>query len=114
MTVNYISASVPDQLTAGLLMSAQLDVTGAAVVQVESKKGADGKPVLWVNVNGICLLRICRIQHLDFPDVHAEHWKLLCEAAGAIAQSELCGPKEADTFCQAIDNLSAAIMNEKD
>lgn len=41
------------------LAQAQLDITGAKDVEVSHN--AD-KSVLWVNVNGVCVLRICRIE----------------------------------------------------
>lgn len=43
------------------LMDTQVNITGAQIVHVE--KRADGK-VLWVNVNGICVLRVCNIGKL--------------------------------------------------
>ena len=50
----------------------QIDVNGAHAVQVET---SDDGTVLWVNVNGVCLVRICRIKNLELPrakvpDVH--------------------------------------------
>ena len=44
------------------LIDAHVDVTGAAHVQVTTN---EDKTVLWVNVNGVCLLRICRIEHYE-------------------------------------------------
>jgi len=43
----------------------QLDITGAEVVEVGIRN--DGR-VLWVNVNGICRLRVCRIKTLVLQD----------------------------------------------
>lgn len=43
------------------LTEAHLDITGAAHVEVTCS--GDGT-VMWVNVNGICVLRICRIKEL--------------------------------------------------
>jgi len=54
------SRTTPD--VARSLEDAALDVTGAAVVQVHVRR--DGK-VLWVNVNGVCVLRVCRIQRYE-------------------------------------------------
>lgn len=48
--------------TLNALAEAHLDITGAAHVEVVTK--AD-KSVLWINVNGVCVLRVCRIQLLD-------------------------------------------------
>lgn len=44
------------------IIDAQIDVTGAKHVEILSNK--DGS-VVWVNVNGICLLRICQIKELS-------------------------------------------------
>jgi len=38
-----------------------IDITGATIVEVESS--ADGTR-LWVNVNGVCTLRCCKIKTL--------------------------------------------------
>ena len=46
----------------GELMDAQLDVTGAKAVLVNTNAE---RTVLWVNVNGVCLLRVCAIETLD-------------------------------------------------
>lgn len=54
------------QMTA--LLDAALDITGAKQVQVQVSR--DGT-VLWVNVNGVCALRVCRIERLEM-----EHMKL--------------------------------------
>lgn len=43
------------------LMNSQVDITGAEFVDVAFS--AD-RTVLWVNVNGICVLRVCRIRNL--------------------------------------------------
>lgn len=43
----------------------QLDLTGPGVVQVEIRE--DGT-VLWVNVDGICKLRACRIGKITVED----------------------------------------------
>lgn len=48
------------------LMDAMVDVTAPQAVEVATAIGAEGKPVLWVNVNGVCVLRACRIDHLAF------------------------------------------------
>ena len=42
-----------------------LDITGAKEVEVMVKE--DGK-VLWVNADGLCLLRICRIGRITVED----------------------------------------------
>lgn len=43
----------------------QLDITGATDVSIQIR--ADGK-VLWVNVDGICALRVCRIDRIVVLD----------------------------------------------
>jgi hypothetical protein len=44
------------------LMKAFTDITGADEVEImtDEKRG-----VIWVNVNAVCVLRICRIKHLE-------------------------------------------------
>jgi hypothetical protein len=44
------------------LLQAHTDITGAVAVEVSAR---DDGTVLWVNVNGVCVLRICRIQSLS-------------------------------------------------
>jgi hypothetical protein len=39
-----------------------LDITGAEVVQLQIRHDKD---VVWVNVNGVCMLRICAIKKLE-------------------------------------------------
>lgn len=48
------------------LLDAALDITGAKQVQVQVSR--DGT-VLWVNVNGVCALRACRIETLEMEHV---------------------------------------------
>ena len=48
------------------LLDAHTDITGADVVTVHHSKD---RSVLWVNVNGICVLRICRIVVLDTKEI---------------------------------------------
>lgn len=43
----------------------QIDLTGPELVQIEIK--SDGK-VLWVNVDGVCVFRACRIKYLTVSD----------------------------------------------
>jgi Lon protease-like protein len=45
--------------------SEQTDITGAAIVEVRVR--ADGR-VLWVNVDGICRLRVCQIDQIEVED----------------------------------------------
>lgn len=54
----------PDQL-----MKAQLDVTApnAVQIQLDMKRG-----VVWVNVDGICLLRCCRVTQIELDGFRAE------------------------------------------
>jgi len=49
------------------LMEAHLDITGAEIVQVQ--QGGTHNNVLWVNINGICVLRVCRAKHLVFENI---------------------------------------------
>lgn len=51
----------PDQL-----LAAQTDITAPKAVQIQVRE--DGK-VIWVNVDGVCMLRCCQIEHLslDIP-----------------------------------------------
>lgn len=42
-----------------------IDITEPEVVQVDIK--SDGK-VIWINVNGICMFRACRIKNLEIND----------------------------------------------
>ena len=44
------------------LEKAALDITGAVVVQILTRKD---KKVVWINVNGVCVLRICQIKKLE-------------------------------------------------
>jgi len=48
--------------TPNQLIENQIDVTGAKHVQIQTR--FDGK-VIWINVDGICLLRICQIENLE-------------------------------------------------
>lgn len=63
-----IRADVLDLKTAELLRSVQVDVAGAAVVDVQADTFA-GKRRLWVNVNGVCVFRACQIETLRFIDL---------------------------------------------
>jgi hypothetical protein len=56
-----------DMAQAKAVLANQMDITGADTVQVSHSSNGS---VIWVNVNGLCLLRICRIRHLEFGDVH--------------------------------------------
>ena len=47
------------------LMDAHLDITAPACVDIQIKE--NGR-VIWVNVNGVCILRICRIPCLEVQD----------------------------------------------
>lgn len=48
------------------VMKAHMDVTGADGVEVLTDKA---RGVIWINVNGICMLRICQIEELVVKDV---------------------------------------------
>jgi hypothetical protein len=51
-----------DNDTMDTLVAAHLDVTGAANVEVLWN---ESETILWVNVNGVCLLRICQIKEFS-------------------------------------------------
>lgn len=38
-----------------------LDITGAKIVQVDIRKD---RKTLWVNVDGVCILRVCQIEEI--------------------------------------------------
>lgn len=44
------------------LTDAMLDISRATHVQVEVR---EDKKVLWINVNGVCVLRVCAIENLE-------------------------------------------------
>ena len=46
-------------------MSKQVDVTGADVVEISIRE--DGK-VVWINVDGMCACRVCRIKEIIIDD----------------------------------------------
>jgi len=46
-------------------MSKQVDVTGADVVEISIRE--DGK-VVWINVDGMCACRVCRIGEIIIDD----------------------------------------------
>lgn len=50
----------PDQI-----IEAFVDVTGADHVEVAADMP---RGVLWININGVCLLRICQIKELETRD----------------------------------------------
>jgi hypothetical protein len=47
-----------------------LDITGSDCVQIEIRN--DGK-VVWINTEDGCIMRICRIKHLDVVDNRGEN-----------------------------------------
>ena len=49
------------------LIDAALDITGPRI-GVSVDWSTDGK-VLWINVDGVCVLRICRIPQCDFKPI---------------------------------------------
>lgn len=53
----------PDLLNT--LLGSQLDITGADNVEIQIRR--DSK-VIWVNVQGVCVLRICQIKNLVLTD----------------------------------------------
>jgi hypothetical protein len=48
------------------LVDAQLDITAVDGVELLTDKA---RGVIWVNVDGVCLLRICRIGEITVKDV---------------------------------------------
>lgn len=44
------------------------DIPGAKIVEVQIR--TDGK-VLWVNVDGICALRVCNIENVSVDDMRS-------------------------------------------
>ena len=50
------------------LLEKQIDISGAEVAEVSIKE--DGK-VLWINVDGVCVCRVCRIEKLVIDDRRA-------------------------------------------
>lgn len=52
----------PFEETFDLLFGKDLDITGAEHVSV--RVSSDGT-VMWVNVNGVCMLRVCHIKLLE-------------------------------------------------
>ncbi len=60
MIQSFQANEITDAVLAKLADS-HTDITGAVHVQIDYS--STGK-VLWINVNGICVLRICRIQEL--------------------------------------------------
>jgi len=64
--VHSLRANDPEsKMQMAALIDSQLDVTGATLVEVV----ADHKTsVLHVNVNGVCLLRICRVKNMIVDD----------------------------------------------
>lgn len=61
-----LKADELDDATFGKLLDGAVDVTGAKHVEVQIDAGRN---VLWVNVNGVCLLRICRIEEFSVKQV---------------------------------------------
>lgn len=61
--INCIDLSVEDTLP--LISDASLDITAPEEVSVELQHRMNG-PVLYVNVNGICAFRACRIKAIQF------------------------------------------------
>ena len=47
------------------LIKKSIDVSGAEYCQIQIRE--DGK-VVWINVNGICVCRVCRIEELRIID----------------------------------------------
>lgn len=64
--MRHVSAGEADKDTFNNLIDAAVDVTGAKRVEVkiDSKRG-----VLWVNINDVCVLRICKVQEFSVEQV---------------------------------------------
>lgn len=69
-----IFADQADPITLHRLTEAHVDITGAKAVEVITNYD---RKVVHVNVNGVCVLRICRIEHLESETIgsrkHGEH-----------------------------------------
>jgi hypothetical protein len=51
--------------TFGELEASVIDITNAECVDIQISYKGD---IIWVNVNGVCVLRICRIGHFHLDD----------------------------------------------
>ena len=61
---NFMKADNPSNERQFLeLLKNQLDITGADIVEVVTSTNVSGG-VVWVNVNGVCVLRVCRVKAL--------------------------------------------------
>lgn len=47
------------------ILDKQIDITGPDIVEISIRE--DGK-VIWINVDGICACRVCRIKELVIDD----------------------------------------------
>ena len=79
-----MSSILCTEATARELVDAMVDITAPQAVEVSTGIGPEGKPALWVNVNGVCVLRACRIDNLSFSTIAP-----YLEALGS--QIERCG-----------------------
>jgi|GEM_PF-6770842 len=61
---HFFTAAEVNETSNRQLLNSHVDVTGAEVVEVSYSRDAAGRSVLWLNVNGICLVRVCRINTL--------------------------------------------------
>jgi hypothetical protein len=66
MPQNNLRAEVVNNETWNALIDAHTDVTGAAYVQVQIDRRHG---VLHVNVNGVCLTRICQIKDFTVDEL---------------------------------------------
>lgn len=55
-----------DKIVEDLLRGRQLDITGPEVVEIQIDWN---RKVLWVNVNGVCAFRACKIGHLEYTPI---------------------------------------------
>lgn len=67
MTNILITQSPPSSSDMDKLIAAHTDVTGAELVEVLVSSNSTGF-VVHINVNGICLLRVCRAKDVSLSD----------------------------------------------
>lgn len=61
MPATTFKADQLDGVTVQNVMDHHTDVTGAYEVEIQTDRH---RGIIWVNINGICLLRVCRIRTL--------------------------------------------------
>lgn len=64
--MKHVFASEADKDTFKNLVESAVDVNGAKKVEVQ----IDGKrDILWVNINDVCVLRVCKVQEFAIEQV---------------------------------------------